>query len=110
MTMVAEKIQNFVEKVNDFLVSLKPCGAVMVVKNSGEVKIFDHYNGNYYSAALYISATFFEWMGNGRYVIEESCKTIEELWNLCIEEKNFGNIFSLYIQDKNFNFIRVYYD
>ena len=108
--MVAEKIQNFVEKVNGFLVSLKPFGAVMVVKNSGEVKIFDHYNGNYYSAALYISATFFEWVGNKRYEPSEGCKTVEELWNLCIEEKNFGSIFGLYIQNTHYDFIRVYYD
>ena len=108
--MVAEKIQNFVEKVNNFLVSLKPFGAVMVVKHSGEVKIFDHYNGNYYSAALYISAIFFEWVGDNHYEFSEGCETIEELWNLCIEEKNFGSILGLYIQNKKYDFIRVYYD
>lgn len=108
--MVAEKIQNFVEKVNDFLVSLKPFGAIMVVKHSGEVKIFDQYNGNYYSAALHILATFFEWVGDKHYEPEVGCKTIEELWELCMEEKDFGCILGLYIQDRNFNFIRVYYD
>lgn len=107
-----ENITTFIEEINSFLVSLNPFGAVMITDNKNNTtRIVDQFRGNYYSAALSIAAIFMENVrDNDNPPDFDMCANARELWQTCIEDKDFGNIFGLYIQDKNFNFIRVYYD
>jgi hypothetical protein len=111
--MTNKEYRVLIKKVNDYLEKLNPFGAVMIMDcTTDEVKMFDRTEIEdcpYYTAVQYMLMICTQWISSNTYAIEDNYYTPEKLLELCITENDFGSVMGVYIQDENFNFIRIGY-
>lgn len=111
--MTNKEYRVLIKKVNDYLEKFNPFGAVMIMDcTTDEVKMFDcniNEDYHYYAAAQYMLMICTQWISSSNYAIGDEYYTPEKLLEHCITENDFGNVMGVYIQDEDFNFIRIGY-
>ena len=111
--MTNKGYRTLIKEVNDYLVLKRPFGAIMIVDSStDDVKIFDRNDSNaecpYYSAIQYMLMICTKWISSDIHATEDDFTPEGLLWD-CIITNDFGDVMGVYIQDEDFNFMRIGY-
>lgn len=96
-------------KISDYLNSLNSVDNLLIIwypDSEREIKMFSRdYDGTYTTAARYIYGIFCMWV-----TYDGVTETVENLFDLCANENDFGDILELYIETADGDFKLVYGD
>ena len=110
--MTNKEYRELIKKVNDYLIAREPFGTVMIMNSTtDEVKMFDcdtNADYPYYTAVQYMLMICTQWISNNDHAIEDDFTPEGLLWD-CIITNDFGDVMGVYVQDEDFNFIRIGY-